>query len=280
MPPPESAFFTTSDGVRLHYLTAGTGPALVLMPVENVAAELFGGQLAGLCDSFHCLALDPRGHGMSDKPTFGYRLARLAKDCLELLDHLGIEQAVLLGHSASCAVIWSLLDTFGDDRVRAIVLCDQMIARLQRVEWTAEETRNYGAEITGDALMQQAEVVGGPQGEAATRAFLTSMFTPDFPAERLYDVIKQSLQMPRPQAAEWLLAVSFADFRDLLPRIRRPTLCIGGTASHLAHAMPWLAAQIPAAELVMIETGGSHFMFLENPAEFNTAVRDFLKRVL
>jgi hypothetical protein len=81
-------------------------------------------------------SLTPSRVVKSDRPAHGYRVSRLARDCLELLDHLGLEDAVLLGHSAGCVVLWSFLDLFGQDRVRGLVLCDRPIAFIKRPEWT------------------------------------------------------------------------------------------------------------------------------------------------
>ncbi|GJL66696.1 MAG: hypothetical protein NPIRA05_16670 [Nitrospirales bacterium] len=75
-----------------------------------------------------------------------------------------------------------------------------------------------------------------------------------------------------------MLSMMQADFRDLLPLIRRPTLCIGRKDSHLGpDVMPWIASRIPGATVAMIE--GDHFVHLENPVEFNAAVQKFLEVV-
>ncbi len=53
---------------------------------------------------------------------------------------------------------------------------------------------------------------------------------------------------------------------------------VGGTRSHLGpDAMPWIASQIPEAQLAMIDA--RHFVHLENPDPFNSAVRGFLERL-
>jgi non-heme chloroperoxidase len=69
---------TTSDGVRLHYLEAGAGQPLVLIPGWSQTAAMYRHQLDGSHQSYRVIALDMRGHGESDKPTHGYRIARLA----------------------------------------------------------------------------------------------------------------------------------------------------------------------------------------------------------
>jgi non-heme chloroperoxidase len=82
-----SAYFETTDGVRLHYLEAGVGPTLVILPGWTQPATSFQTQLEGLSSEFHCLALDFRAHGNSERPTHGYRLSGLTEDFRGFLDH-------------------------------------------------------------------------------------------------------------------------------------------------------------------------------------------------
>jgi non-heme chloroperoxidase len=273
-----SAYFTTSDGVRLHYLEKGLGTPLVMLSGWTQSAAQFAAQLEAFSNTFRCLALDFRGHGESERPEHGYRVSRLARDCLDFLDHLGLPDAVLLGHSAGCTVIWSFIDLFGQDRIRALVLVDEMIDLIKRPEWSEAESRQYGASVGGDEALALAAALTGPDGEQMLRTFISDMFSPGFPAADLARVIEASLKVPRSAAAKLMLSVMQSDYRDLLPLIRRPTLCIGGLESHLGpKVMPWIASRIPGAKVVMINS--RHFVHLENPVEFNTAVRGFLEEI-
>lgn len=273
-----TAYFTTSDGVRLHYLDKGIGPPLVLLPGWTQPALGFAAQLEVLSNTYRCLALDFRGYGESERPVHGYRVSRLAKDCFDFFNHLGLHDAMLLGHSAGCTVIWSFINLFGQDRIRALVLCDEMIAGIKRPEWSEAECRKYGASSGGDEALALAAAIAGRDGEQMLRNFLASMFTPEYPEADIARFVEGSLKMPRSAAAELLLSVMQADFRDVLPLIKRPTLCIGGKESHLGpEVMPWIASQIPGARVVMFDT--RHFVHLEKPAEFNATVCAFLKEV-
>jgi pimeloyl-ACP methyl ester carboxylesterase len=270
--------FTTNDGVWLRYLESGEGPPLVLLPGWTQPAAGFTEQLADLSNSYRCLALDFRGHGESQRAGNGYRVSRLARDCLDFLDHLGIHEAILLGHSAGCTVIWSFIDLFGEDRIRALVLADQMAALILRPDWSEAECRRYGASFSADEALATAASIAGPDGEQVLRDFLANEFSPEFPKAEVERVIEDSLKMPRSAAAELMVSVMQADYRDLLPRIRRPTLCVGGTRSHVGpEVMPWIASQIPGAQLAMIDAG--HFVHLENPRAFNASVRTFLEEI-
>lgn len=271
-----STYFTTSDGVRLHYLDKGNGLPLVLLPGWTQPASEFAAQFEVLSTTYRCLALDFRGYGKSERPAHGYRVSRFARDCFDFFNHLGLHDAVLLGHSAGCTVIWSFIDLFGQDRIRALVLCDEMIAGIKRSEWSEAECRMYGASSGGDETLVLAATITGRDGEQVLRNFLVSMFTPEFPKATIARVVEGSLKMPRDAAAELLLSVMQADFRDVLPLIKRPTLCIGGKESHLgSEVMPWIASQIPGARVVMFDT--HHFVYLEKPVEFNATVCAFLK---
>jgi non-heme chloroperoxidase len=175
-------------------------------------------------------------------------------------------------------VIWSFIDLFGEDRVRALVLCDQPIAFLKRPGWSESECREYGALEDTNKAVAQAAAIAGPDGERVLREFLSGEFSPEFPESEVGRVVEASLRMPRRAAAELMLSVMEADFRDLLPRISRPTLCIGGSRSHIGpKVMPWIASRIPNAQLTMIDA--RHFVYLENPGAFNSAVRGFLERL-
>jgi non-heme chloroperoxidase len=76
---------TTSDGVTLRYLEAGSGAPLVMVPGWSQTATQFKHQLERLSDRYGVIALDMRGHGESDKPDHGYRISRFAKDLHDAL---------------------------------------------------------------------------------------------------------------------------------------------------------------------------------------------------
>ena len=282
-----SKFFTTDDGVQLHYLESSPKTSnqrlLVLLPGWSQTSQQFQPQVhyfATQQRGYHVVALDPRGHGDSDKPEHGYQLSRMAQDLLNLLDHLakvskGAEAITLLGHSASCAVIWTFMELFGQDRIHSLILIDQMAAGFRRPGWTDEECKLYGARRTKEELfsfIHSLEV--GPNVEEVNRTFLKGMFLDNFSDEQFNHIFAESQKFPRPYAAEMIRDVLSGDFRDIIPTIKVPTLCVGGAESRFRDAITWIASQIPQAELRVLP--GSHFMFVENPDVFNKAVDKFL----
>jgi pimeloyl-ACP methyl ester carboxylesterase len=88
------------NGVRLHHITLGEGPDLVL--VHGITGNLAVWHLqmvSFLYDRFRVLTYDLRGHGYSDMPETGYDADTMAEDLLLLLDALEIERPVIVGHS-------------------------------------------------------------------------------------------------------------------------------------------------------------------------------------
>jgi pimeloyl-ACP methyl ester carboxylesterase len=104
-------FFTTSDGVKIHYLTLGSsGSWVVLIHGYSDTAQrmwLTTGIAPVLARTHRVVALDNRNHGQSDRPQPGG--AGRAQDIVELMDHLKIETAHIHGYSMGGALTGQLL---------------------------------------------------------------------------------------------------------------------------------------------------------------------------
>src|SRR3979490_1789153 len=168
-----SKYFRTNDGVRLHYLEAGTGKPLVLVHGFSQTAEQFKFQLEALGDRYRVIALDLRGHGESDKPDFGLKIHRLAQDLREALVAANARDVVLLGHSMGSSVIWAYWELFGADRLGKIVLTDEPPMLTSNPAWTPEEREAAGSILTPASLWETANALAGPDHEETARAFIS-----------------------------------------------------------------------------------------------------------
>ena len=270
---------TTSDGVGLNLLEAGSGAPLLLVPGWSQTAAMFRHQLDGLSDRYRVMALDLRGHGDSDKPDHGYRVSRLACDVHEVLEALELDSLAVLGHSMGNAVLWSHFEMFGRDRFSKLVVAEQPPTLLARPGWSAETRARAGCITDGAELGRNCNALTGPDAEEFSASFVEGMLSPDVsPADRRF-IVAENLRMPRMAAAALLQDTTTADWRDLIPRIDIPTLIIAGRASIVPfESQEWIQEQIPGARLVgfAAEEGGSHFMFWENPEKFNRVVAELL----
>ena len=97
--------FTTSTGITLRYLEwEGDGSPIVLLHGLTVCAEYWSLTARLLAQEHRVIAVDLRGHGHSDKPDWGYDHRTVAGDVEQLCQELGIEGALLVGHSWGAGV--------------------------------------------------------------------------------------------------------------------------------------------------------------------------------
>jgi len=110
---PKDGWFTTSDGVKIHYLTLGNkGSWVVLIHGYTGNADhnwFANGIAAALAKNHRVVALDNRNHGKSDKPTLNG--PGKASDTIELMDHLHIQKAHIGGYSMGGGITGQLLAT-------------------------------------------------------------------------------------------------------------------------------------------------------------------------
>jgi len=111
--PPKDGWFTTSDNIKIHYLTLGDkGSWVVLIHgyTGNAKGNWFDNGIAqALAKNHRVVALDNRNHGMSDKPQLNG--PGRAMDTIELMDHLKIDKAHIGGYSMGGAFTGELLAT-------------------------------------------------------------------------------------------------------------------------------------------------------------------------
>ena len=275
----EKKSFTTSDGVRLSYLEAGSGQPFVMIPGWSQTAEQWHHQINHFSKTHRVLALDMRGHGDSDKPDHGYRVYRLAKDVRDVIEGLDLKDVVLMGHSMGCSVIWALYDLYGADRIAKIVFVDEPPSLSDNPTLTDETRPQAGAIFTPEATFETAIALAGDASGEVTAGFVTGMFTPDCPTEIVEGSIALNLKFPRDKAAALVVDHVHNDWRDVMGRIAVPALCIGGRISLVPWAsVVWQAERMPHGEVEIFEAdeGGAHFMFMENPEKFNARVAAFL----
>ncbi|KAI1080243.1 alpha/beta-hydrolase [Whalleya microplaca] len=276
-----SDFIKTADGVRLSYSQHGpsSGPKLLFIPGWCQTGLQFKKQVEYFKKNFLVTTYDHRGHGDSDKPAYGYRIARLAADLDALLTQLDLRDVTLLGHSMGASVTWAHWDLFPHDRISKIVVIDQSPVMIANPAWLPEQATSYAALFAPEAVWAFANALSGPDGKATYEGLAKQFFSPDIAQADLEWALEQNFKIPLEHAATLFINHATIDWRDVLPRINVPTLVVAGKIS-LAHyqGIEWVASQIPGSQLETFEKeeGGSHCMFWENPEKFNRLVEGFL----
>mgnify|MGYP005849973653 CR=1 FL=1 len=119
-------FVTVGDGVRLEVLDwGGSGRSIVLLAGSGNTAHVFDDFAPKLTDCCHVYGITRRGFGASDRPESGYDDQRLADDVLQVLDSLGMEAPVLVGHSMAGGELTTLGNQHSD-RLAGLVYLDAL----------------------------------------------------------------------------------------------------------------------------------------------------------
>ena len=121
-----------ANGVRMHYLTVGRGPDVVMLHgfLGNLAVWHLS-MVPELRGDYRVTTYDLRGHGYSEVSPSGYSTDDLASDLRAFLDALHIERPFLVGHSYGADVCLTYAARYPDD-VRAIVAIEPGLTRDQK----------------------------------------------------------------------------------------------------------------------------------------------------
>ncbi len=101
--------FADSDGVKIHYVTKGDGPLLVMLHGFPDYWYTWRNQMPALAEHFQVVAIDLRGFNKSDQPegVENYAMPKLIGDVKSVIEHFGAKQAVVVGHDWGGAIAWS-----------------------------------------------------------------------------------------------------------------------------------------------------------------------------
>ncbi len=253
------------NGITVSYTdSGGDGPAVVLSHGYLMDSSMFDPQVAALAPEFRVITWDERGFG-GTRATGPFSYWDSAKDVLGLLDHLGIERAVLGGMSqggflslrAALTAPWA---------VRALILIDSQ-AGLENPEVVP--------------AYEQMEQIWLDQGPGPVQDVVASIILgpPDGPVDYAPWFAKWAAIDRDDTQFAFRCLMDRDDITGRLGEIGCPALIVHGTADA---AIPMERAEVVLAglagptTLVQID-GGTHASNLSHPDQANTAILDFLR---
>ena len=258
--------------VRIHYQRRGEGPPVLGIMGFGLDQRFWAGQIPVVTATHSFVTFDNRGLGRSSGGTPPASISDMAGDAVGLLDHLGIEDAVVFGVSMGGAIAQRIaLDH--PRRVSALILGMTWARPIEFMR------RQHGAV---EVLLR----AGAP--ETFIDATLVRMFTPLFfelGRDSIDRMMASFFATGAPELADREVLLAQLDAIDKhdclfeLGTISVPTLVLGGRADTMVpfFASEEIAAAIPGAELVAFDTG--HACMVEEMPEFNERVSEFLKRL-
>lgn len=254
----------TSDGVKLNYTDEGSGRPVVLVGGGGMAASAWELQRRALGQSNRVIGFDRRGHGESETPAFGSRMARHGKDVRDLLDALDLDDVLVVGASMGASVIWAYVDLFGTDRLRGIVSIDQTPKMVNEGGWDLGMYDLTWA--TFEKFAATFPLGYPPPFHQSPSTEIVQIFTKD--------IGSFSLDAFRPVLRDHAVA----DWRDVLPLVDVPVLVVTGRHSPFwpCESSAFIAETVQNGMLLVCEESG-HVPFLEEPDKVNAALCEFAR---
>ncbi len=112
-----------TNGIRMHYVTQGTGPLVVLLHGFPEFWYSWRHQIPFLAEhGYTVVAPDLRGYNDTDKPHTGYSVPTLLRDIVGLIKGLGQEKAIIVGHDWGGALAWTFAQRYPQMTERLVVL--------------------------------------------------------------------------------------------------------------------------------------------------------------
>lgn len=261
----------TTDGLRIRYSVFGPRHGEPILLIQGLGTDSRGWALQRrtLARRYRVITVDNRGVGRSDKPLDGYDIERMALDCVEVLDAIGVGDAHVMGASMG-GIIAQVIGVRYPTRVRSLVLactgCRHHRWRRELLAEWAETARTRGMRAWAKENLRWIVGSRSLRRFGAGFGFLAPVFVSAPPHAFAGQI-------------DAILAVD-DDTRLELPAIRVPTLVVVGSQDTLTPQADAeeLAELIPGAELAVIR-GGAHGFMIEDASAFNRVVHGFLARV-
>ena len=291
MPNFEDKYFTTNDGVKIHYMEGGTGEPLIFTSGWPTSPCIFAYNLPEISKHYRVLAIENRGTGESGRPDHGYRMSRLAKDIYDMMQALDIKKAHFMGHSMGANMILAFIDLFGQDMVDKFVFVDQSPWLWSDTGESDESMREHCGHRGNPYGLYDAFLKSWEEGEKAFAAdeywptsasSLADSFEKGNHVMELEGIMRQRFEYRAEPLARLLVNHYMTDWRDILKILTVPTMVITGETTHAMNAecTEWMRQNLQNGEIVVFtkEEKGNHILMANSPEKFNRTVIEFLQK--
>ena len=249
------------DGLRINYKITGDGAdTAVMLQGWGTTMELYDTVASSINDRYRFIQLDLPGFGGSEEPHEPWNVSRFSDFFCDFLKALGVESAVLIGHSYGGRMIIDLASRESIPfEIKSIVLIDSAGIMPKRSAKQKARIRIY------KMIKKVADV-----------QLIYKLF-PDIIDEWRSRQGSADYRAASPMMRQCLVMAVNEDMTDRLPLIKQDVLLIWGdkdTATPISDAKK-MEELIPKAGLCVLE-GCGHYSYLEKPAQFLGIMRSFL----
>lgn len=221
--------FADSGGVKIHYVTRGTGPLVVL--IHGIPGFWYDWrhQIPALARHFQVVAIDQRGFNLSDKPdgVENYTLDKLIGDVDAVVEHFGRAKAIIVGHDSGGWISWHYAMAHPDRTDRLVVV------NLPHPGCIERELANNPRQYQASEYARQIQRLP-PGGRTLVHEGVTQELTPEMYARGFSDEQPKYLEALRRTSIEAMLNFYKANYPRppykvrTYPPVKCPVLMIHG----------------------------------------------------
>jgi pimeloyl-ACP methyl ester carboxylesterase len=246
-----------NDGVHLAFDDIGVGSPIVLVHGFACDHRFFARQIEGLSSRHRVIAVDLRGHGISDAPQIDYTMQAFAADLAWLCGELELSRPVIVGHSMGGNVALEFAARY-PDLARGILLIDSQL---------------FAPEAKIDFL----------------RAVLDGLRTDDYQAILRRAAAKLFISTDDPARKEWILTSMAKTSWHVLVSAFQHMIAHDAAWAVKACSMPlaYIGAACPLGDVEKLKAecpnimtaqtlGAGHFSILEVPDQINSMIAQFV----
>ncbi len=269
----QSHTITGGGGIQLHLVETGNSAGRPILFIHGFSQcwLAWSRQVnSDLADDYRLVAMDMRGHGLSDKPRDGYTDSRLwADDVNAAIKELGLDHPILCGWSYGPLVILDYIRHYGEDGISGVHLVGAL-TKLGSEEAMSVLSPEVLRLVPGFFSTEVVESV------RSLESLLRLFFVREISADALYLMLGYNVCVP-PYVRQALFSRSL-DNDDLLPTLRKPVLITHGADDAVVRpvAVEQHTKKLTRAQVRIIANTG-HAAFWDDAKTFNQHLRTFSK---
>lgn len=271
-------YLTVKDGTQIYYKDWGKGQPIVFCHGWPLCSDAWEAQMFFLASNgYRCIAHDRRGHGRSSQPWTGNEMDTYADDLAELLEHLDLKNAVLIGHSTGGGEVARYVGRHGTSRLARTVLVGSVTPIMLKTDaypggLPMDVFDGFRCAYLADRAQFFLDVPSGPffgfnrPGAKVSQGMIQSWW-------------RQGMMTGHKNAYDCIKAFSETDFTDDLKKFDVPTLVVHGDDDQIVpiDASAKITAKLVAGAKLLVYEGGSHSLGDTSKERLNADLLDFIR---
>src|SRR6266851_1911182 len=255
------------DGSRVHYESYGKGKeAVVFIHGWTCDLTFWRGQ-APVYEKHRALLVDLPGHGQSEKPDVAYTQERFARAIDAVMRDAGVERGVLVGHSMGTPVAITFLRLF-PARTKALVMVDGFVPQAPK-----DDADRASQKARMDPFLRSFRE---PNYKETAQKMIQGMFSDKTTAAQREEIQSKMGATPQHVMASAMEGMFALEAPKPGETYSVPVMAIMVASPGRAGYETQLRAVFPNLRKYEAWEGSGHFLMMESPARFNSALEEFL----